>query len=65
MKIAEKKRLSGFGLFRRGDNPALRGRRRLPEEEPGLARPRDDGLVYTQLDLKIQKRNSGLFSTGG
>jgi hypothetical protein len=65
MKITEKKQLPGFGLFRRGDHPALRGRRRLPEEKPGLARPRDDCLVYTQLELKIQNGNSGLFSTGG
>jgi hypothetical protein len=65
MKITEKKQLPGFGFFRRGDNPALRGRRRLPEEKLGLARPRDDALVYTQLELKIQNGNSGLFSTGG
>jgi hypothetical protein len=65
MKFTEKKQLSGIGFFRRGDNPALRGRRRLPEEKLGLARPRDDGLVYTQLNLKIQNGNSGLFSAGG
>jgi hypothetical protein len=64
MKITEKKQLPGFGFFRRGDNPA-RGRRRLPEEKLELARPRDDGLVYTQFELKIQNGNSGLFSTGG
>ncbi len=38
MKITEEKQLPDFGLFRRGGNPALRGRRRLPEEEPGLAK---------------------------
>jgi hypothetical protein len=65
MKITEKKQLPGFGFFRRGGNPALRGRRRLPEEKLGLARPRDDALVYTQLELKIKNGDSGLFSTGG
>jgi len=65
MKITEEKQLPGFGFFRRGDNPALRGRRRLPEEKLGLARPRDDGLVYTQLELKIQNGNFGSCSTGG
>jgi hypothetical protein len=65
VEFNEKKQLPGFGFFRRGDNPALRGRRRFLEEKPGLARPRDDGFVYTQLELKIQNGNSGLFSTGG
>jgi hypothetical protein len=65
MKITEKKQLIGFGFFRRGDNSALRGRRRLPEEELGLARSGDDALVYTQLELKIQNGSSGLFSAGG
>jgi hypothetical protein len=65
VECAEKTGFPGFGFFLQGNNYALRGRRRLPEEKLVLARPRDDALVYTQLELKIQNGNSGLFSTGG
>ena len=40
----------GFGLCAQGDNPALRGRRRLPEEGMQLPGSKGGGLVYTELD---------------
>jgi hypothetical protein len=58
VECAEKAGFPGFGFFGQGDNPALRGRRGLPEEKMQLARPKDGGLVYTQLDEELQNGDS-------
>jgi hypothetical protein len=48
VECAEKTRLPGFGFFWQGDNRALLGRRRPPEEKMQLARSTDGGWVYTR-----------------
>jgi hypothetical protein len=50
VKCAEKTGFPGFGFFRQGNNYALRGRRRLPEEEMQLGGSKEGGWVYTQLE---------------
>jgi hypothetical protein len=47
----------GFGLCGQGDNPALRGRRRLLEERMQLAGSKDSGSVYS--DREVQNGNAG------
>jgi len=49
----------GFGLCGQGDNPALRDRRRLPEERMQPAGSKDSGSVYTESDREVQNGNSG------
>jgi hypothetical protein len=60
VECAEKIGFPGFGFFRQGNNYALRGRRRLPEEKMQLAGSKDGGLAYTKWDLEVQNGNSGL-----
>jgi hypothetical protein len=48
VECAEKTRFPGFGFFWQGDNRALLGRRRLPEEKMQLAGSTDGGWVYTR-----------------
>ena len=43
---------------RQGDNPALRDRRRLPEERMQLAGSKDGNSVYTESDREVQNGNS-------
>jgi hypothetical protein len=38
---------AGFGVFRQGNRYALRGRRRLPEEQMQLEESKDGGWGYT------------------
>jgi hypothetical protein len=38
----------GFGSFRQGEDCALRGRRRLPENKMQLAGSKDGGWVYNE-----------------
>ena len=45
VECTEKTGVSGFGLSGQGDNPALRGRRRLPKEKMQLAGSKEGGLV--------------------
>jgi hypothetical protein len=47
MECAEKEGFPGFGFFRKGANCALWGQKRLPEEKLQVAKPKDDGLPYT------------------
>src|ERR1039457_3058091 len=47
MECAEKVGFPGFGFFRQGNNYALRGRRRLPEEKMQLTGSKDGGWEYT------------------
>jgi hypothetical protein len=47
VECAGKTGFPGFGFFRQGDNCALRGRRRLPEEGMQLAGSKDGGWLYT------------------
>jgi hypothetical protein len=47
MECAEKEGSPGFGFLRQGANCALWGRKRLPEEKPEVAGPKDGGWVYT------------------
>jgi hypothetical protein len=44
----EKRRVPDFGFSVPVDNPALQGRKRLPQEKLRLARPKDGGLAYTE-----------------
>jgi hypothetical protein len=59
VECTEKTGAFGFGSSGQGDNPALRGRRWLPEEKTQLAGPRDGGSVYAEWDLEVQDGNSG------
>jgi uncharacterized membrane protein YeaQ/YmgE (transglycosylase-associated protein family) len=71
VECAEKTRFLGFGFFWQGDNRALLGRRRLPEEcnsqKMQLAGSTDGGWVYTQQQPPVQNGNSGWLkaSAGG
>jgi len=59
VKCAKNTGFPGFGLCGQGDNPALRDRRRLPEERMQLAGSNDGDSVYTEWDRKVQNGNSG------
>jgi len=59
VECIEKTQFPGFGISPQGATRALRGRRRLPEEEMQLAEmqlagPKEGGLVYTDSDPDIQ-----------
>jgi len=58
VECAGKTGFPGFGFFRQGDNCALRGRRRLPEDKMQLAGSKDGGWVYTEHDTGVQNGNS-------
>lgn len=63
VECTEKAEVSGFGPSGQGDNPTLRGRRRLPEEEMQLAGSKDGGLLCTERDLEVQNGNLVLVLT--
>ena len=54
MECSENTGFPGFGLRGQGDNPALRDRRRLPEERMQLAGSKDGGSVYTESNREFQ-----------
>ena len=54
VECAEKTGVSGLGFSGQGDNPALRGRRRLPEENMQLPGSKDGGWVHAGQDPGVQ-----------
>jgi hypothetical protein len=54
-----KDRIFWFWIFRQGDNRALQGRRRLPEEKMQLAGLKDGGWVYTEWHPGVRNGNFG------
>ena len=59
VECAEKRGFPCFGFFRRDDNYALQGRKRLPEEGMQVAGSKDRGWMYTERESGVQNGNPG------
>ena len=66
VECAEKIGFPGFGFFRQGNNYALRGRRRLPEEKMQLTGSKDGGCEYndsageSKMEIRSNFRRSSM-----